>query len=258
MFIDERKHLNICILKLDICVYIKMKFRTSLPTKNKCFIHEQTQSGSSRYIFDFEIWKLDSSRGYKITFYEAWHHRIVSKVPALWRSHMLNSSPGRWRQICASKLISARSPGPDKQLSDAAPSSSFKPSLGRWLAENIRFPTTLKVTLGTSTQQFVEKKRWNKSFHGGLPGGWRPGEVVTRPNCRGPLMARSCRRCAAMARARRGARRGLLTRSWLLLSSLHPWQRTLELSNCNIDEHCYQCRQVSSSRFPLQIFWILM
>ena len=159
-------------------------------------------------------------------------------------------------KICASKLISARSPGPDTQLSDAAPSSSFKPSLGRWLAENIRFPTTLKVTLGTSTQQFVEKKRWNKSFHGGLPGGWRPGEVVTRPNCRGPLMARSCRRCAAMARARRGARRGLLTRSWLLLSSLHPWQRTLELSNCNIDEHCYQCRQVSSSRLPLQIYLI--
>ena len=104
-----------------ICVHIKMKFRTSLPSKNKCFIHEQSQSGSSRYIFDFEIWKLDSSRGYKITFYEAWHHRIVSKVPTLWRSHMLNSSPGRWQQNLRIKTdLPPDLHSPDKQLSVAA------------------------------------------------------------------------------------------------------------------------------------------
>ena len=98
---------------------------------------------------------------------------------------------GDGSKICASKLIS-------RQISTLQINSSvwllcsFKPSPERWLAENIRFPTTLKVTLGrsTPTQQFVEKKRWNKSIRGGLPGGWRPGEVVTRPNCRGPHMAR--------------------------------------------------------------------
>ena len=78
-------------------------------------------SRANTVVRDFEIWKLDSSRGYKITFYEAWHHRIVSKVPTLWRSHMLNSSPGRWQQNLRIKTdLRPDLHSPDKQLSVAA------------------------------------------------------------------------------------------------------------------------------------------
>ena len=78
-------------------------------------------SRANPVVRDFEIWKLDSSRGYKITFYEAWHHRIVSKVPTLWRSHMLNSSPGRWQQNLRIKTdLRPDLHSPDKQLSVAA------------------------------------------------------------------------------------------------------------------------------------------
>ena len=157
---------------------------------------------------------------------------------------------GDGSKICASKLISV-------QISTLQINSSvwllcsFKPSPERWLAENIRFPTTLKVNLGTSLlllNNLSKRKGEIKAFAaaclvgGGLARWWQGPTAGAR------TWRASCRRCAAMARARRGARRGLLTRSWLLLSSLHPGQRTPELANCFIDECRYQCRQVSSSR----------
>ena len=149
-------------------------------------------SRANPVVRDFEIWKLDSSRGYKITFYEAWHHRIVSKVPTLWRSHMLNSSPGRWQQNLRIKTdLPPDLHSPDKQLSVAAllvQALTRKVTCRKYkISHNVKgYPRYIYFY----TQQFVEKKRWNKSIRGGLPGGWRPGEVVTRPNCRGPHMAR--------------------------------------------------------------------